>query len=84
MKKILSSIVLVAVLILNLSIVNSAQAKTISVKGYYKKSTRSYVAPHYKTSANKTRLDNFSTKGNINPYSGKKGYKSPFKTYKFK
>ena len=29
-----------------------------------------YVAPHYSTSPNSTRLDNYSTRGNYNPYTG--------------
>lgn len=49
------------------------------VKGYTtKKGT--YVAPHLKSSPNKSRFDNFSTKGNINPFTGKKGTVNPFKT----
>lgn len=70
---------LVAVLAFSfLSIGISAEAKTISVKGYYKKSG-TYVMPHYKTSSNKTKLDNYSIKGNYNPYTGKKGYVNPYK-----
>lgn len=47
----------------------------VSVKGYTtKKGT--YVAPHYRTSPNRTIKDNWSTKGNFNPYTGKKGYKT--------
>lgn len=57
----------------------AAEAKTISVKSYYKPSTSRYVMPYYKTSPNKTKLDNYSTKGNYNPYTGKKGYASPYK-----
>lgn len=34
-----------------------------------------YVQPHYRTSPNRTRLDNYSTKGNVNPYTGKRGTK---------
>ena len=54
----------------------AADAKTIKVKAYFKPSTGSYVMPSYRTSPNKTKLDNYSTKGNYNPYSGKKGTKS--------
>ncbi|CAG1064501.1 hypothetical protein BAC1_00058 [uncultured bacterium] len=43
-------------------------------KGYAKKSG-GYVAPHYKTTPNRTQRDNYSTKGNTNPYTGKKGTK---------
>lgn len=50
-----------------------AEAKT-SVRGYVKRSGK-YVAPHYRTSPNKFKIDNWSTKGNLNPYTGKKGYK---------
>ncbi|MDO8573296.1 MAG: hypothetical protein Q7R77_00955 [Candidatus Daviesbacteria bacterium] len=58
----------------NISSVEAAQ----KVKGYIKKNG-TYVAPHFKTSPNKSKFDNFSTKGNINPYTGKKGAVSPFK-----
>jgi hypothetical protein len=56
----------------------SVEAAT-RVRGYYKPSTGSYVMPHYRTSPNSTRWDNYSTKGNYNPYTGKKGYSSPYK-----
>lgn len=55
------------------------EARTVKVRGYYKPSTMKYVAPSYRTSPNKTKLDNYSTKGNYNPYTGKKGYTSPYK-----
>ena len=45
------------------------------VKGYYRKNG-TYVKPHHKTRRNHTKRDNWSTKGNRNPYTGKKGYKS--------
>lgn len=41
--------------------------------GYYKPSTGTYVAPHYKTENNNTNVDNFSTKGNTNYLTGKTG-----------
>jgi hypothetical protein len=59
-----------------------AEARTVRVNGYYKPSTGTYVAPHYKTSPNSTRYDNYSTKGNYNPYTGKNGYTSPYKSYR--
>lgn len=44
------------------------------VKGHYtKKGT--YVKSHYRSSKNSTKRDNYSTKGNSNPYTGKKGSK---------
>lgn len=38
-----------------------------------------YVPPSYATNPNDTRLDNYSTKGNVNPYTGKKGTVDPYK-----
>ena len=48
------------------------------VKGYTKKDG-TYVAPHYRSSPNKTKYDNYSTKGNVNPYTGKRGTKKASK-----
>jgi len=76
MKKIFITILLSLILGLGLSSV--AEAYTVKVKSYYKPSTGRYVAPSYRTSPNKTKFDNYSAKGNYNPYTGKKGYKSPF------
>lgn len=58
----------------------SAEA-AVRVRGYYKPSTGSYVMPYYRSSPDSSRLNNYSTKGNYNPYTGKKGYVSPFKSY---
>lgn len=57
---------------LTLGLITSTFASTVKVKGYTKKNG-TYVQPSYKTSPNKTKLDNYSTKGNYNPYSGKTG-----------
>jgi hypothetical protein len=46
------------------------------VKGHMKKNG-TYVAPHDRTAPNKTKTDNWSTKGNVNPETGKAGTKSP-------
>lgn len=47
----------------------------VPVRGYYKPSSGSYVAPSYRTSPNYTKFDNFSTRGNTNPFTGTRGYK---------
>jgi uncharacterized protein YxeA len=49
-----------------------ADAQSRYQKGYTKKNG-TYVQGHSKTKANKTNRDNYSTKGNSNPYTGKKG-----------
>ncbi len=47
------------------------------VQGHYR-SNGTYVQGYYRSSPNSTRSDNYSTKGNINPYTGQRGYKSPY------
>ena len=42
------------------------------VNGYYK-SNGTYVQGHYRSSPNSTRSDNWSERGNTNPYTGKQG-----------
>lgn len=76
MKKILIG-VLIAVFAFSIFAPISVEAAT-RVKGYIKKNG-TYVAPHYKSPPNKSKFDNYSTKGNINPFSGKKGTVDPFK-----
>lgn len=57
------------------SIIGSSQVnpKSKYQKGYVKKSTGTYVQPHFKTTTNKTNRDNYSTTPNTNSYTGKKG-----------
>ena len=49
----------------------------VRVKGYVNKNG-TYVAPHYRSKPNSTKLDNYSTKGNVNPYTGKTGTQDPY------
>lgn len=44
------------------------------VNGYVTKNG-AFVAPHFRTDRDNTMMNNFSTKGNYNPYTGKKGTK---------
>jgi hypothetical protein len=55
---------------------SSVAEAAVSVRGYYKPSSGTYVAPSYRSSPNSYKIDNYSSKGNYNPYSGKKGSKS--------
>ncbi|CAN7693075.1 MULTISPECIES: hypothetical protein [Variovorax] len=41
----------------------------------YTKSNGTYVAPSHATNPNGTKADNWSTRGNVNPYTGKPGTK---------
>ena len=41
-----------------------------------------YVQPHVRTAPNKTRTDNWGSKGNVNPYTGKAGKIDPYQPKK--
>lgn len=78
MKKIILSFIALS-LVFSFSLATASSVEALQkVKGYTTKNG-TYVAPHYKQSPNKSKFDNFSTKGNINPYTGKKGTVNPFK-----
>lgn len=65
----------VLVFLVAMTVFMSAQADTY-VNGYFRKNG-TYVQPHYRTSPNGTTLDNYSTRGNVNPYTGKAGTIDP-------
>ena len=71
---------LIFILLLGLVTIASGIAQTnpkhVRVRGYYR-SNGTYVQPHYKTAPNSTNIDNFSTSGNINPYTGQPGWIKP-------
>lgn len=50
------------------------------VNGYYRKDG-SYVQGHYKTPSDNYFYNNYSSQGNYNPYTGKKGYKKSRSPY---
>jgi hypothetical protein len=47
------------------------------VRGYVRKDG-TYVAPHYQTNPDSSVLNNWSTRGNVNPYTGKVGTIDPY------
>lgn len=47
------------------------------VRGHIKRDG-TYVAPHMRSNADPTPLNNYSTRGNYNPYTGQKGYVDPY------
>lgn len=63
--------ILLALLILFSSVSFASAGK---VKGYTKKNG-TYVAPHSKSKSDGSKMNNYSSKGNTNPYTGKKGTK---------
>lgn len=69
--------------ILLVSILASAASaqSSHSARGHIR-SNGTYVQPHAQTSPNATKLDNWSTKGNYNPRTGKAGTVDPYKPSK--
>lgn len=55
-----------------------AKGGSHGVKGHTTKDG-TYVAPHRQTNPNGTKVDNWSSKGNVNPYTGKDGAVDPLK-----
>jgi hypothetical protein len=50
--------------------------KDTTVHGYTR-NDGTYVAPYHRTAPDNTKLNNYSTKGNINPYTGQPGTVNP-------
>jgi len=63
------------VLIALFSHTKSAEAYQ-KVRGYTRRSTGTYVMPHYRSNSNSYKFDNYSAKYNSNPFTGRRGYKS--------
>lgn len=75
-----TKILIIASFLLIFAFAVSVKAEAVTrVRGYFKPSTGTYVPPHYKTSPDSSKFNNYSTKGNINPYTGKKGTVNPLK-----
>ena len=44
----------------------------------YSRSDGTYVQPHMQTNPNSTPMDNWTTRGNVNPYTGQAGTRDPY------
>ncbi len=53
-----------------------------SVRPYVKKNG-TYVQPHRRTVENRTNRDNYTTTPNYNPYTGKKGTRTPDNNFNY-
>ena len=53
-----------------------ALAQSTYVQGYVK-SNGTYVQPHYRSAPDSTTSNNWTTRGNSNPYTGSYGTRSP-------
>ena len=65
-----TSLIFIAACALSMSAI--AKGGSHSVKGHTTKSG-TYVAPHRATNPDRAKSNNWSHKGNANPYTGKKG-----------
>jgi hypothetical protein len=59
--------------LLSIFVVSAAHADTY-VNGYTRRDG-TYVQGHYRSNANSTYNDNYSTRGNYNPYTGEAGHR---------
>jgi hypothetical protein len=64
-------------LLLLAALASSAFAQDSYHQGYVTKNG-TYVAPHYQTAPDNTRMNNYSTQGNVNPYTGQPGTVNPY------
>jgi hypothetical protein len=60
----------------NSGLSSSYEKGSHSVRGHIRKDG-TYVQPHHATNRNNTQRDNWSSKPNVNPYTGKPGEKEP-------
>lgn len=73
MRKIIVLLFAIATLFVTVSVASpKAEAYSYRVRGYYR-SSGTYVQPYYRTSPNSYKYDNYSYKGNYNPYTGRYG-----------
>ncbi|MBU3146955.1 hypothetical protein [Clostridium sp. CF012] len=70
------AVISIFVLINPINVFAKDKGGVVNVKGYYTKNG-TYVKPHYRTSPDSTLNNNWSTKGNVNPYTGKEGTIDP-------
>jgi hypothetical protein len=56
-----------------------AFAQSVRVRGY---TTRDFtqVQPYYRTAPDSSRFNNYSTRGNVNPYTGSVGTINPYRS----
>lgn len=77
MKK-LTGFLFAAILFISLALISVPEAEAYQRVRGYTRSNGTYVQPYYRSYSNSTRWDNFSTRGNYNPFTGSRGYRSPW------
>jgi opacity protein-like surface antigen len=66
--------------LLVLTVMASAAAAQVHVRGYTRRDG-TYVQPHYRSSPDGNPSNNWSTRGNVNPYTGQYGTHQPLTPY---
>lgn len=75
----MKKLIIISSLLLSVIAMNAqSNPRSTTTRGYVKKNG-TYVEPSHRTSPNRTQRDNYSSKGNVNPYTGKTGTKKPRK-----
>jgi hypothetical protein len=72
----LTTIVVYGIATVAFAVASVAAPSSHSVSGSTKKSG-TYITPSHTTNSNNTKPNYWSTKGNVNPYTGKPGTKVP-------
>lgn len=55
----------------------SAEARDTYVRGYTQKNG-TYVQPYHRSASDNSAVNNYGSRGNYNPYSGKQGQENPY------
>ena len=74
MKKIISFVFL-GIFVFSLFFASASAEAATRVRGYTT-GRGTYVMPHYRSTRDSYKFNNYSSKYNYNPYTGKKGYKN--------
>ena len=64
------------IMLLVLSVFSASIFADVSVRGYTRQDG-TYVEPYHRSEPNNIQSDNWSTKGNVNPYTGQEGTRNP-------
>lgn len=69
---------IITTLSLCVSLAASGIASADTYVNPYVRSDGTYVQGHMRSDPDGSRLNNWSTRGNVNPYTGQPGYKDPY------
>lgn len=81
----MKNLLIISGLVISTFVAASPAKADVYVDGYTRQNG-TYVQPHYRSNPNGNPYDNWSTRGNVNPYTGSYGtrnpsYDNPFSNY---